>query len=75
MSLIVIVTNKSGLSPVSDYHYEVLVGDGTVERSVTLAKGRVEGHTRTDGWKALIQKVLDAEEPRRVVSASADSTA
>lgn len=34
MSLIVVLTNKSNLAPVSDYNYEVLVGDGTVESSL-----------------------------------------
>ena len=58
MSLIVIVRNVSELAPVSDYDYKVLVGDGTPERSKTLAMGQVKGHTREDGWQVLIEKVL-----------------
>lgn len=59
MSLIVIVTNISSLAPVSDYNYEVLVGDGTRERSRVIARGQVKGHKRNDGWKKLIERVLD----------------
>lgn len=59
MSLIVVVTNKSNLASVSDYYYEVLVGDGTVARSQTLARGRIEQHVREAGWKALVQRVID----------------
>lgn len=61
MSLIVVITNVSRLAPVSNYVYKVLVGDGTPERSTTLAMGKVNGHPRDDGWQALVQKVLDEE--------------
>lgn len=59
MALIVIATNQSKLAPVSDYTVEVLVGDGTVEGSHVIAVGAVNGHTRADGWRKLIQRVLD----------------
>lgn len=59
MSLIVIVTNRSKLAPVSDYTYEVLVGDGSTERSMHIAHGEVKGHTRADGWQALLKRVID----------------
>jgi hypothetical protein len=59
MSLIVVVTNISGLAPVSDYKYQVLIGDGTPERSQILAQGEIKQHSRGDGWKALIRRVLD----------------
>jgi len=59
VSLIVIVTNISSLAPVSDYNYEVLVGDGTPERSLVIARGQVKGHKRSDGWKQLVKRVLD----------------
>lgn len=59
MSLIVIVSNISNLAPVSDYNYEVLVGDGTRERTLVIARGQVKGHKRNDGWKKLIERVLE----------------
>lgn len=59
MALIVVLTNKSGLAPVSDYNYEVLLGDGTISGSKVLARGGVVGHRRDDGWKKLVQRVLD----------------
>lgn len=58
MALIVVVQNISQLAPVSDYRYEVLVGDGSI-RSKTIAKGEVKAHARVDGWKKLVQRVLD----------------
>lgn len=59
MSLIVIATNISDLAEVSDYNYEVLVGDGTPERSKTICHGQIKGHRRTAGWKVLIKRILD----------------
>ena len=59
MSLIVVLTNKSKLAPISDYNYQVLVGDGTVERSTVIAQGQVIGHHRERGWRALVQRLLD----------------
>lgn len=61
MALILVFVNKSELAPVSDYKYEVLVGDGTPSRSSVIAAGRILGHTRTDGWQVLVQKLLDQE--------------
>jgi hypothetical protein len=59
MSLIVVLTNKSNLAPVSDYNYQVLVGDGTPARSTLVASGEIRGHERIDGWKKLVQRVID----------------
>ena len=59
MSLIVVARNTSELAPVSDYAVQVLVGDGTPERSKTIHAATVTGHNRADGWKALIQRILD----------------
>lgn len=59
MSLIVVLTNKSQLADISNYNYEVLVGDGSTERSQSIAHGRITGHRRADGWKALVQRLLD----------------
>jgi hypothetical protein len=61
MALIVVLTNVSLLAPVSDYHYEVCVGDGTPSRSKTIARGTIKGHVRDDGWQKLVQTLLDKE--------------
>lgn len=62
VSLILILTNKSALAPTSDYNYEVLIGDGTVERSKTLARGEIKRHVRADGWKVLVRRVISEAE-------------
>lgn len=59
MALIVVLVNISDLAPVSDYRYEVMIGDGTPSRSKTIANGIVKGHKRDDGWEPLVQKLLD----------------
>ena len=61
MSLIIVLTNKSNLAPVSDYKYQVLVGDGTPEGSHTIAAGVVKGHRRDEGWKKLVEMLLEKE--------------
>lgn len=58
MALIIVFVNKSELAPVSDYDYEVMVGDGSVGRSRTIERGRVTGHTRADGWDELVALML-----------------
>jgi hypothetical protein len=63
MSLIIVLTNKSNLAPISDYDYRVLVGDGTKERSTLITEGKVEGHRRDDGWKKLVYMMLEKEDP------------
>lgn len=57
MSLVVRIRNVSDLADVSDYVYDVLVGGDTHHK--VLAVGEVIGHRRSDGWKALVQRVLD----------------
>ena len=59
MSLIVVLTNTSQLAPISDYKVQVLIGDGTVERTKTLYEGTVEGHRRADGWPMLLQQFVN----------------
>ena len=59
MALIVVLRNTSQLADVSDYDYKVLVGDGTPERSETIAAGQIKGHTRKDGWKALVKRLIE----------------
>lgn len=61
MALIIALVNTSNLAPVSNYNYEVLVGDGTASRSKVIARGSVEGHIREEGWQKLVQKMLDKE--------------
>ena len=63
MALILVIQNKSDLASLSDYDYQVLVGDGTVGRSLPLAHGRIEKHDRSQNWQALVKKVLDQETP------------
>jgi hypothetical protein len=58
MALILIFTNKSDLAPISNYNYEVLVGDGTPERSKIIVSGAIMGHPRADGWQALVERLL-----------------
>jgi hypothetical protein len=62
MSLIVVVTNITQLADISDYNYQVLVGDGTPERSKTIAMGQIKGHERAKGWKTLVQRIVDEAE-------------
>jgi hypothetical protein len=61
MALILVFHNDATASidsGLGHYNVEVLVGDGTREGSRTIAQGRVENHTRSDGWEALVQKFL-----------------
>jgi hypothetical protein len=48
MALIVSLRNISGLTEVSDYHYEVFLNTTCIE------SGFVRGHNRSDGWDGLI---------------------
>jgi hypothetical protein len=59
MALIVVFTNQSNLAPVSDYKVQVLVGDGTPERSQVLYAGKVASHRREDGWQVLLRQFVD----------------
>ena len=61
MALIIVLTNQSALAPISDYNYEVLVGDGSPARSKTLASGAIRGYQRSAGWQALVQQLLDEQ--------------
>jgi len=64
MALIVVLQNISELAPVSDYTYQVLVGDGG-PRSKHIESGMVLGHTRADGWDVLVGKLLSSRRPNR----------
>ena len=61
MRLIIVLTNKSKLAPVSRYNYEVMVGDGTPQGSTTIAHGSIAKHVRADGWCKLVQLLLNKE--------------
>ena len=63
MALILIIENRSNLAAVSDYTYSVRVGDGTARGSREIANGTIEKHIRADGWKPLVQRVLDESNP------------
>ena len=63
MALILVLSNTSHLTPVSDYTYEVLVGDGTTLGSKRITSGTITGHRRDDGWQALVQRLLEHEKP------------
>lgn len=62
MALIIVFQNVSQLAPISDYKVQVLVGDGSPERSKTLYAGVVKGHTRDDGYLALVRLFLESLE-------------
>lgn len=61
MALIIVFHNDSTAplsSGVGNYKVEVLVGDGG-PNSHTIERGRLEGHKRADGWKALVRQYLE----------------
>ena len=61
MALIIALVNQSKCAAISDYTYEVMVGDGTYDGSRVIARGRIEKHKRADGWQALAQRLIDQE--------------
>ena len=61
MSLIITLQNVSELAPISDYYYQVLVGDGG-PRSRVLESGMVKSHHRSNGWEALVRLWLHSRE-------------
>ena len=61
MALILVFANKSNLAPVSDYNVQVMIGDGSVERSRTIYSGEVTGHKRSDGWLELVARLVKKE--------------
>lgn len=58
MSLIVVLHNISNLADVSDYDYQVFIGDGSVYGSKLLESGKVRGHARAAGWPVLLRQLL-----------------
>lgn len=55
--LIVTMKNISALAPVSDYEYVVYVTtqDG---RQRILEQGYIKSHTRADGWRTLLRRLV-----------------
>lgn len=51
-------TDPGPLRENANYNIEVFVGDGGVN-SLSIAKGRIEHHNRSDGWEALVQRFLN----------------
>lgn len=62
MSLVISFRNKSNLAPISDYDYKVMVGDGSRLGSHIIEEGEVKGHRRSDGWKALVRRIVEETE-------------
>ena len=59
MSLILVFHNDgTGGETDANYDVSVLVGDGTKKGSTEIARGRVEGHDRSCGWRALVDWFL-----------------
>ena len=69
MSLIVVLRNVSKLAPVSDYEYQVLIGDGSPD-SRLMETGKVFNHVRANGWDQLIRLFVS----HRVPSAEKDTS-
>lgn len=54
MALILVFHNDStGADKAANYNVDVMVN------TRIIARGRVEGHPRNEGWKALVQKFLN----------------
>ena len=64
MALILVFHNDgTGGETDANYNVQVMVGDGTVERTHTIATGRVEGHNRSHGWSELVRQFMDIPVP------------
>lgn len=64
MALILVMQNVSSLAPVSDYKWQAYINDRVI------AEGHVTGHTRSDGWRVLVEKVLAASTESRPAGGS-----
>lgn len=62
MSLIIVITNNgSGPDDAANYNYEVRVNQGILEY------GHIYNHDRRDGWKKLVQMMLDEGDPYETI--------
>ena len=58
MALIIVLKNVSNLAPVSDYKYQVLIGDGGPMSNI-IETGKVIGHDRSKGWEELVKAFME----------------
>lgn len=56
--LVVEVLNVTGVNEIAGYKYEVWVTTKTGRKKI-IAEGEIGGHKRSDGWRALMQRILD----------------
>lgn len=56
--LIIEIKNVTELSVISSYTYEVWVTTKIGNKKV-IAKGTVIDHERTDGWRVLVQRIIN----------------
>jgi len=59
--LVVTLQNISQMSEVSDYHFEVWVTTASGGKKL-IEVGDVLQHKRSDGWKVLVQRLLNEVE-------------
>lgn len=65
MLIVKIHNDGTGSSKVANYDVEVLVTVAP-QKLKTIAAGRVENHTRHDGWRKLLHRATDeVDEPGR----------
>ena len=53
MLLVLVHNDGTGSEEKANYDYEVRINNEVIER------GRVQGHNRKDGWRALIREIVD----------------
>lgn len=56
--LVLEIRNISQMANISDYEYEVWVTTIRGTKKI-IAKGTIEKHIRSDGWKQLVRRILD----------------
>lgn len=62
MSLIVVLQNTSELADISTYRYQVRINDYVLE------EGHVVNHPRSEGWAALLARLLLQRKPETAVA-------
>lgn len=64
MLIIRIHNDGTGDTATGNYDYSVSVN------TRIIAEGRIEGHCRADGWKTLVQKLVDDDNNKRLIKSS-----
>ncbi len=59
VSLVIIITNDGTGDEKASYTVRVAIG-GDEDGLRTIATGRVHGHMRSDGWRALARRAVDS---------------